>query len=411
MKKIFKIALAILTVLGLKSCSDDNNIGESENPPVTITKKEVIDNYAKLVYQNYLGSYNAAVILQTSIKNFTDAPSQNGLDKVKADWLAAREIYGQSEVFRGSNGPVDSEGGESWAVNNEGQMNAWPLDEGYIDYVTPASDAYSGYSSYNGGIIAGTSVINETLLIDKNEKENDKSISTGWHAIEFLIWGQDETNPSELKAGQRPLTDYTTDTNKERRKVYLNVVTSILVKDLKKLVDTWAQGGEYYSVFMGLSEKEALINILSGPFFLANEELSEERMLKPVDLTDGIDNSGQEDEHSCFSDNTHRDVVTNAQGIINVLFGTYGTIKGASIYDLIKQEDAALANNLKTAADAMMLKINEIDSKANNNKPFDLLLQEESISDPGTIVSAGSALKSFGGTISEGALKIGISLN
>ncbi|WCC43782.1 imelysin family protein [Tenacibaculum finnmarkense] len=68
---------------------------------------------------------------------------KSGLKLAKTDWLAARDIYGQTEVYRGSNGPIDSEGKEAWVINNEGQMNAWPLDEGYIDYVTVASDAYA----------------------------------------------------------------------------------------------------------------------------------------------------------------------------------------------------------------------------------------------------------------------------
>lgn len=405
MKVILKISLLILVTIAMKACSSDSE----ELPKVKISAKEVIANYAKIVHQNYLDSYNSAIKMQNTISTFTTNPSQAGFDNAKKEWLAARDIYGQTEVFRGSNGPVDSEGNENWVINNEGQMNAWPLDEGYIDYVTPSSDAYAGYTVYNGGVIAGTDAITEAFLIGKNEKENDKSISTGWHAIEFLLWGQDETNPKDLKAGLRPVTDYTTDSKKERRKTYLNVVTSILVKDLKKLVDTWAQGGEYYKVFMALPENDALKNIISGPFFLANEELSEERMIKPVDLTDGIDDCGQEDEHSCFSDNTHRDVVTNAQGIINVLFGKYGTISGASVYDLINQEDSAIAKRFKDASDLMMSKVNDVDTKANNNKPFDLLLLEESTTDavPGTIVAAGQSLKDFGGNISEVAVKIG----
>ncbi|WCC43783.1 imelysin family protein [Tenacibaculum finnmarkense] len=264
-----------------------------------------------------------------------------------------------------------------------------------------------GHTTYKGGVIAGTETITEELLIGKNEGVNDKSISTGWHAIEFLLWGQDETNPKELKVGQRSVTDYTTLENKDRRKKYLNVVTAILVKDLKTLADTWAKGGAYHKVFMALSEEQALINIISGPFFLANEELSEERMIKPVDLTDGIDECGQEDEHSCFSDNTHRDVLMNAQGIVNVLFGKYSTISGASVYDLVKQKDAKLAATFKSISDAMMSKMKDIDTKANNKKPFDLLLLEESITNPGAIIAAGSALKSFGGNISEVATKVG----
>ncbi|NQX85417.1 MAG: hypothetical protein HRT67_05870, partial [Flavobacteriaceae bacterium] len=206
-------------------------------------------------------------------------------------------------------------------------------------------------------------------------------------------------------------TDYTTDALEERRKTYLNVVTSILVKDLNDLVNTWANGGTYYNVFMNLSEDDAISRIMSGPFFLANEELAEERMTKPADLTDGINNSGQEDEHSCFADNTHRDVVTNAQGIVNVIFGEYGTISGASVYDLIEQENATVAAALMAAKDSAMAKINVIDTKANDDQPFDVLLQNESIESPGPIIEAGLALKNeFGANISAGATAIGINL-
>ncbi|MBE7647771.1 imelysin family protein [Tenacibaculum finnmarkense] len=403
MKKVLGLSLLLATSFVFKSCSDDTPTPDNNK----VTQKEVIDNYATIVHQNYLDSYNSAVKLQKTIASFTENPTEAGLKLAKTDWLAARDIYGQTEVYRGSNGPIDSEGKEAWVINNEGQMNAWPLDEGYIDYVTVASDAYAGHTTYKGGVIAGTETITEDLLIGKNEGVNDKSISTGWHAIEFLLWGQDETNPKELKAGQRSVTDYTTLENKDRRKKYLNVVTAILVKDLKTLADTWAKGGAYHKVFMALSEEQALINIISGPFFLANEELSEERMIKPVDLTDGIDECGQEDEHSCFSDNTHRDVLMNAQGIVNVLFGKYSTISGASVYDLVKQKDAKLAATFKSISDAMMSKMKDIDTKANNKKPFDLLLLEESITNPGAIIAAGSALKSFGGNISEVATKVG----
>ncbi|MBE7685173.1 imelysin family protein [Tenacibaculum piscium] len=403
MKKVLGLSLLLATSFVFKSCSDDTPTPDSNK----VSQKEVIENYATIVHQNYLDSYTAALKLQTTIASFTDNPTEEGFKAAKKDWLAARDIYGQTEAYRGSNGPIDSEKKEAWVINNEGQMNAWPLDEAYIDYVTVASSAYSGGEAYKSGIIAGKDAITEDLLIGKNEGVNDKSISTGWHAIEFLLWGQDETNPKELKAGQRSVTDYTTLENNDRRKQYLNVVTAILVKDLKALVDTWAKGGAYHKVFMGLSEEQALINIISGPFFLANEELSEERMLKPVDLTDGIDECGQEDEHSCFSDNTHRDVLMNAQGIVNVLFGKYSTISGASVYDLAKQKDPKLAIAFKTVADAMMTKIKAIDTKAKNKKPFDLLLLEESIAKPGTIVAGGTALKNFGGKISEIATKIG----
>lgn len=402
MKKIFKPAL-LLTLLTLGfcvSCDEDNPLTNDTK----VTKKTVIENYAKMVYQGYEDSYNSAVEMQKKISAFTTNPTEATFKTAKDEWLKARDIYGLTEVYRGSNGPIDSEN-STWGLNNEGQLNAWPLDESYIDYVTTSSHAYAG--NY-GGIIASTETINKSLLTSKNEKINDKSISTGWHAIEFLLWGQDETIPARKLPGQRPLTDYTTDAKKERRKTYLNVVTEILVEDLKALKDTWATGGTYYKVFMKLKEEDALHNIINGPHFLAASELSNERMLVPAVGTDGIDGCGQEDEHSCFSDNTHRDVYTNAKGINNVIYGTYGNIKGASFYDLVKQADANLAEKLKVAAKNAMDAITKIDQTAKAGTPFDLMIVNENASNPGIVMKGDELLKKLGEVINESAQKLGI---
>lgn len=407
MKNLFKVTLIVALAFVFDSCSDDNNEPSPNPDPVKkITKKEVIENYAKLVYQNYKDSYDAAVKMQEKITAFTANPTATTLKSAKDEWLAARESYGQSEVFRGSNGPIDTES-ESWAINNEGQLNAWPLNEAYIDYVATKT-SYTG--TYDVSIIAGKEVITEALLATKNEAggSDEKAVSTGWHAIEFLLWGQDNTNPSEKKAGQRPVKDYTTNANSDRRKTYLNVVTSLLVKDLKKLVDTWATNGTYNKVFMALSEDTALTNMLNGPFFLASNELSNERMLVPAVGTDGIDQSGQEDEHSCFSDNTHRDVVTNSQGIVNVLQGSYGSVKGKSFIDLLKQTDSAQAAKLETAIKTMQAAIKAIDDKAKSGTPFDLMIMSEDAAKPGLVLAGDKALKDLGNVIKESAAKLGI---
>lgn len=401
-KLIFNAVIAVALFGMVISCSNDD-----DTPTNQVTKKAVIENYAKMVYQNYKDSYDAAVKLQTKITAFTTSPSAATLQAAKDEWLAARESYGQSEVFRGSNGPIDTESDDAWAINNEGMLNAWPLNEAYIDYVADKT-SYTG--TYDVSIIDGTEVITEDLLATKNEAggSDEKAVSTGWHAIEFLLWGQDNTNPSEKKAGQRPVEDYTTNENADRRKTYLNVVTSLLVKDLKQLVDTWAPNSTYYNVFMALPENTALTNMLNGPFFLASNELSNERMLVPAVGTDGIDGSGQEDEHSCFSDNTHRDVVTNAQGIVNVLQGSYGSIKGASFIALLKQTDAAQATKLEAAITKMQAAIKTIDDKAKSGTPFDLMIMQEGAANPGIVLEGDKVLKELGNVIKESASKLGI---
>jgi len=346
------------------------------------------------------------------------------LNQQNPSWLEARDYYGQTEVFRGSNGPVDFEGDETWAIANEGQLNAWPLNEAYIDYVS-VKNGYTGQGGiYDNSIIAGTDAITKETLGNKNEDggNDEKAISTGWHAIEFLLWGQDETNPADKIPGQRPYTDYVIPMEKKnvaavnnhaRRGTYLKVVTELLVDDLKDLVDTWAEGGAYRDVFLALDENEALKNIILGPHFLASEELSFERMLASATSDVGIDNSGQEDEHSCFSDNTHRDVYMNAKGILNVLFGEYedgGIDTGASVYELVKQVDPVQAAKLKTAIDAAWAAIVVVDNTSKSGTPYDLMIVNESEQNPGIVLAGHYALKTLGDVITESAQKFDIGL-
>ncbi|MFC5044906.1 imelysin family protein [Aquimarina hainanensis] len=396
-------AIAITCV----NCNDDDDKGNNTSK---VTKKQVIENYVNIVHQSYKDSYDKAVVMQTAINAFIAAPSEAGFEAAKKAWLDAREPYGQTEVYRESNGPIDTKesASEPWGLDIEGQINAWPLDEGYIDYVLAGTESYAG--DYSGGIIADPAItINEALLIDKNEAQNDKSISTGWHAVEFLLWGQDNTKPADKKAGLRTYTDYTTAAHADRRKEFLQVSTDLLVKDLKSLVDTWAANGAYRKVFLALNEDVALKQVIKGSFFISGEELSSERMIAPLNSEEGIDNSGQEDEHSCFSDNTHRDIYNNALGVQNVIFGQYGSIKGASFYDLVNQTDADAAQKLKVAAADAISKINAI---ATNDKPFDLLIIEENFTDTpkGVVTLAIDALKEQANQISAAASSIGINV-
>jgi putative iron-regulated protein len=361
-----------------------------------------------MVYQSYQDSYSLTLDLKSKITTFIDAPSESGFNQVKSAWLAAREPYGQTEVYRECSGPVDTDESAStpWGLGNEGQMNAWPIDESYIDYVQVGTEPYANnYAS----IISNTSQpITIDLIANANEGVDDKSISAGWHAIEFLLWGQDNTVPAENLPGQRLYTDYSTAEFASRRGEYLLLTTDLLLSDLQNLVNTWNVGGTYRTVIENLDENTALQQLINGAFFIAGDELSSERMIAPVDSTDGIDNSGQEDEHSCFSDNTNRDVFANAKGVNNVIFGEYGTISGASFYDLVAQQDSVQAQRLLEAANNSMAKVNVI---GNNSMPFDFLITQESSDNPvGPVMQSVQALKELADEISASAATIGINL-
>ena len=284
------------------------------------------------------------------------------------------------------------------------------MEEALVDYVAIGTEG-EGAGTYDFNIISDTSIaINAASISSYNEFENNEaSVTTGWHAIEFLLWGQDNTLPSENLAGQRQFTDYTTADNADRRGQYLSVVTELLISDLLDLVNTWNTGGTYRMVFDNLEENVAITQFVFGAFFIAGDELSGERMFVAVDSDGGIGGLGQEDEHSCFSDNTNRDVFANAKGVYNVIFGEYGSINGVSFYDLVVEADAVQGQKLLDAGNEAMAKATVV---GNNSQPFDLLITQESVDNGqiGPIIESARALEDWANEISASASAIGINL-
>lgn len=387
-KRISRASLVLFLGTLAIACSSNDNATDTV---ASVTKKEVVATYADIAYANYKKAYDDAVILKTAITTFTTSPSQANFDNAKNKWKESRESYGTTEAFRFANGPIDDANGP------ESMLNAWPLDEAYIDYVDGASSA---------GIINNPllfPLITKAVLEAENENGGEKNISVGYHAIEFLLWGQDLTAPSEKKAGLRPFTDYTiggTAAYQTRRATYLNVCADLLTDHLEYMVNQWKVGGPYRTTFLALSEDVAIKNMYLGITTLVSAELPVERMYV------ALGNADQEDEHSCFSDNTHRDIALNLQGVLNVYQGSYGTIDGPSLEDLVKQANTTTYNETATSANDALSKVAAIIT------PFDLAISGGLDSVEGAKVNAAVIqLKNLGANLLAGASKIGITVN
>jgi putative iron-regulated protein len=353
------------TLLSCKKDDDNNDTQEGAS-----TQEQAVSTYSKIVEASYADAVSTAKDLQTAIDNFVAAPSADGLETAKQAWLDCRVPYGQTEPYRFYDGPIDN------AVDGpEGQINAWPLDEQYIDYVDGEADA---------GIINDATYL---LTKDNLSKTNATNVAedslgafvvTGYHAIEFMLWGQDLTQPDALKPGQRSFEDYTTLTNYERRKTYLKLVAEILVDDLESVHDQWKEGASYRTSFES-NTQQAIFDILTGVGELAGPELGGERMRVAYDLanSDGAF-VGQEDEHSCFADNTHNDIILNFKGCENIMKGSYTTVdnetvSGTSLLDVIREVNAEQATMLEEKIDAAVSAIDQIDN------PFDNALENDRV--------------------------------
>jgi len=299
---------------------------------------DAVANYSAIVEASYADSVATATALNEAIATLVSDPSNGSLGMAQDAWLDSRIPYLQTEVYRFYEGPIDNE-----EDGPEGLINAWPLDEHYIDYV--ADDA-------NAGMINDLNItIDAATLEAANEEGGDANIATGFHAIEFLLWGQDL---SESGPGARSFTDYTNSAaNYERRGLYLTTVGTMLVDHLTGVHAQWVEGADYRTAFES-DTAAAVEKILTGMIILSGFETGGERLQAALDAAD------QEEEHSCFSDNTHVDMIQDVQGVHNVWNGTYGDIAGTSLASIVAEVDADLATRVGDKIDASLALANAL---------------------------------------------------
>ena len=343
----------------------------------------VLATYSDIALAKYEDSLVTAKALDAAVDAFLDSPSEATLATARAAWREARIPYQQTEAFRFGNPIVDD-----W----EGRVNAWPLDEGLIDYVDPSY----GSESDDNGLYTANVISNPTIEINGTGVDASQitpsflsgtlqeaggieaNVATGYHAIEFLLWGQD-LNGTGPGAGDRPFTDYDaancTGGNCDRRAQYLDAATDLLVSDLEEMVGNWQPGGAARAHLMEGDPREGLAAILTGLGSLSYGELAGERMKLGLLLHD------PEEEHDCFSDNTHISHLYDAIGIRNVYHGSYtrvdgSVVDGASIADLVKDADPALDAELSTKLDATVAAMEAMAARAEAGEAYDQMIGE-----------------------------------
>jgi putative iron-regulated protein len=339
-------------------------------------------------------------VLQRAIDQLIAAPSATNLEAARAAWKAARVPYQQTEVYRFGNATVDA-----W----EGKVNSWPLDEGLIDYVAGSyGDASDENPYYTANIIAnpepklaGRQIdagrITTTLLAETLHEAGgiEANVARGYHAIEFLLWGQD-LNGTGPGAGRRPASDFDpkqcTGGNCDRRAAYLKAAADLLVDDLEWMAAQWAEDGEARRSLLGKGGKVGLAAIVTGMGSLSYGELAGERMKLGLMLHD------PEEEHDCFSDNTHWSHYHDVLGMKNVYTGTYTrvngtTLKGPAIAELVAAKDPGADRGLRAALDATLARMQAlVDSAEKDGVAYDQLIGEGNVEGNAKVQAAIDAL-------------------
>lgn len=357
-----------------------------------LLRQEVLRTYAQIACAVYDDSLREAEKLQLCIRDFLNHPSERTLQDARAAWIAARIPYLQSEAFRFCDGPIEKV---------EARINGWPIDESYVDAV--AGDS-------NAGIINNPErfpVLSKEVLASLNEQEGEKNICLGFHAVEFLLWGQDE---SPNGAGSRSFLDYVVSEERAmrhaaRRRDCLQAMVDLLVEDLRTVAESWRDKSpdNYRAAFSALPADEALRKLIHGIGTFGGVELAGER------LTVAYQTKEQEDEQSCFSDTTHLDTLYNALGVMNIYFGRYesggGTkVEGTGLHKLLSVVAPDLAVQLGPQVEA------SVSAARNIVAPFDRAIGAQA-SDPAreAIHKTIQALEAQTQTLAEVLNRLGLS--
>ena len=368
-------------------------------PAFAVERADVVTTYANIAEATYADSLTAARNLRAKIEALADVPSPETLEAARTVWVEARVPYMQTEAFRFGNPIVDE-----W----EGKVNAWPLDEGLIDYVDPS---YGGATDENEYAVLNV-IANPTFtlagkeiaayeitpdLLENTLQEADEvesNVATGYHAIEFLLWGQD-LNGTDHGAGARAWTDFAqgeacTNGNCDRRVAYLKAATDLLISDLEYMSTEWADGGDARANVM--ADADAGISaMLTGLGSLSYGELAGERMKLGVMLND------PEEEHDCFSDNTHNSHFYDGIGMRNVFHGSYvrldgSVVSGASLADLLDETAPDVGADLSSKIDGSVLALLAIKTAAEAGLSYDQMLARDNAGGEALILGAVDAL-------------------
>ena len=384
-------------------------------PAFAVEPAEVVAHYADLAAAKYGDSLITAQALQGAVAALIAAPSDETLTAARDAWKAARAPYQQTEAFRFGNAVVDD-----W----EGRVNSWPLDEGLIDYVAAGSavneeNAQAGLNviatpkfTLSGTEVDATTITPELISGTLHEADGiEANVASGYHAIEFLLWGQD-LNGTGPGAGARPYTDFAagdacTGGNCDRRAAYLTAATDLLVSDLTYISDAWAKDGAARALVTA-DPNAGLLAMLTGMGSLSYGELGGERMKLGLMLND------PEEEEDCFSDNTYNSHYYDGVGIRDVYLGRYTRVNGSemtgpSLSDLVASKDAAVDSQLKAELDASVDALLAVKTAAEGGLAYDQMLEAGNKEGEALIMGAVDALVTQTASIARAVGALGLS--
>lgn len=345
----------------------------------------------QLAHAQFTAALAQAKLLNNAVDQLLLTPNQKHLQQAQAAWRSAKRSYQLTEWTRFAETPIDWAALGARPAGPELRINAWPLNEAVIDAVRGAPTA---------GLVHRFELpMTRANILAQDQSTDEADVTTGWHAIEFLLWGQDfnADGPGQRLAadfsGQSPAT--------QRRRTYLKLLVELLIEDLTVVSGEWDPNIDtsYVNKLQQLPPIEQLGRVLHGATTLLITEVHGQRLTVP------LDSGTQEDEHSCFSDFTLQDLQADLAGVRSVFYTELKDAPNSSLIALMRWKDPNLAEILQQKFDLATQALEKIP------EPFDQMLLSAPNSHARTQAEAAAdALQSLGVSMKAAAEVLGIQI-
>jgi predicted lipoprotein len=319
MKKNVTLTLSVLALasvsIGFFGCSDNDDA-----PAVDATLNATIlaDFSINVAQATYNDLKAKASTLNDDIQIFVNEQNETKLNKLRADWKAARQAWEQSESFLF--GPVDTE-------SIDPRIDSWPINEQDLN-----------------AELEGDAALTEAYIDGLGEDIK------GFHPIEFLVFGEN---------GNKTATDFT-----ERELEYLSALGQNLQKLTKEAATAWdvSSSPSAYSIVFTTAgkgstefptQRSAFVQLVEAMAGIC-EEVADEKI-------DAVYKEHDPSlEESPYAKNSLTDFTNNIIGVQNVYLGKYSA-DGKSLEDLVRQYNLSLDGEIKAAISAAIASLGNID--------------------------------------------------
>ncbi len=323
-----KFFLQLTTLLVLFSaCRKDQTSSD------TLELSMLATSYEHMVRDNFNNFKNHHNNLYQKVQQFGSTLVSTHLTNSRENWKVAYDAYHQLGPFR-----FHSESTLTPLMSDaELQLSLYVTNPAYIDVTS--QDATSG-------IIPDEATYPQILtqvLTDAHLAGGPENVSLGFHALEFILWGEDN---SASGPGNRLVSDFGGTSTNNRRKEYL-----VTVNYLNNAYVNATDAEAYINAFKKLTYKEQLQTMLSGVYRFVKDDLAGKSIKTPYDMMD------QQFEESPYSDNSLNDLKSKLNSTRNFLTGSQ--FSGTNGYFLIDY----IAFKSQDNADKITRLLEDIDSQ------------------------------------------------